>query len=251
MTESHTPGSHTPGSHTPGSRTPRFSLVVPCYNEAASLPELVLRARFTAEAGDGEVVLVDNGSTDDTPEVLARLLDPADDRVRSIRVDPNRGYGWGITSGLAATRAPIVGWTHADLQTDPADALRAVAAMEGAGRVLVKGRRYGRPLADRVFTAGMSVFETVLLRRRLSDINAQPTMFPRELMDSWGDPPLDFSLDLFALYTAAERGYEIRRVPVVFAPRRFGTSSWNVDLAAKRRFIKRTVDFSLALRKQL
>ncbi len=236
----------------PTPRTPAFSLVVPCYNEARSLPELVLRARFTAEAGDGEVVLVDNGSTDDTPQVLARLLDPADDRVRSIRVDPNEGYGWGITSGLAVARAPIVGWTHADLQTDPADALRAVAAMEGVeGPVLVKGRRYGRPVADRVFTAGMSVFETVLLRRRLTDINAQPTMFSRELLDQWGTPPKDFSLDLFAMYTAAERGYEIRRVPVVFAPRRFGSSSWNVDLAAKRKFIKRTVDFSLALRKKL
>ncbi|MFW3171951.1 glycosyltransferase family 2 protein [Geodermatophilus sp. CPCC 206100] len=235
----------------PTPRTPAFSLVIPCYNEARSLPELVLRARFTAEAGDGEVILVDNGSTDDTPAVLARLLDPADDRVRSIRVDPNEGYGWGITSGLAVARGRIVGWTHADLQTDPADALRALAAMEGTERAFVKGRRYGRPAADRVFTAGMSVFETALLRRRLSDINAQPTMFSRELLDEWGTPPKDFALDLFAMYTAAERGFEVRRVPVIFAPRRFGTSSWNVDLAAKRKFIKRTVDFSLALRKNL
>lgn len=232
-------------------RTPTFSLVIPCYNEAASLPELVLRARFTAEAGEGEVILVDNGSTDATPEVLARLLSAGDDRVRSIRVDPNEGYGWGITRGLAVARAPIVGWTHADLQTDPADALRAVAAMDGAPRAFVKGRRYGRPLADRVFTAGMSVFETALLRRPLADINAQPTMFHRALLDEWGTPPRDFALDLFAMYTAAERAFDIRRVPVIFAPRRFGTSSWNVDLAAKRKFIRRTVDFSLALRKQL
>nr|WP_281371468.1 glycosyltransferase family 2 protein [Petropleomorpha daqingensis] len=226
-------------------------MVIPCYNEAASLPELVLRARFTAEAGDGEVILVDNGSTDDTPKVLAELIAPDDPRVRSIRVEPNEGYGWGITSGLAVARGPIVGWTHADLQTDPADALRAVAAMEGTERAFVKGRRYGRPLADRVFTAGMSVFETALLRRHLNDINAQPTMFHRSLLEEWGTAPKDFALDLFAMYTAAERGFEIRRVPVVFAPRRFGTSSWNVDLAAKRKFIRRTVDFSLALRKQL
>lgn len=232
-------------------RTPAFSLVIPCYNEAASLPELVLRARFTAEAGDGEVILVDNGSTDATPEVMARLLSAGDDRVRSIRVDPNEGYGWGITQGLAVARAPIVGWTHADLQTDPADALRAVAAMAGAERAFVKGRRYGRPVADRVFTAGMSVFETALLRRPLADINAQPTMFHRVLLDEWGTPPKDFALDLFAMYTAAERRFDILRVPVIFAPRRFGTSSWNVDLAAKRKFIRRTVDFSLALRKQL
>ena len=97
----------------------------------------------------------------------------------------------------------------------------------------------------------MSAFETALLRTPLTDINAQPTMFSRVLLDEWATPPKDFALDLFAMYTAAERGFTVRRIPVVFAPRRFGTSSWNVDLAAKRKFIRRTVDFSLALRKQL
>jgi hypothetical protein len=96
----------------------------------------------------------------------------------------------------------------------------------------------------------MSVFETALLRTPLNDINAQPTMFTRTLLDEWGTPPKDFALDLFAMYSAAQRGYEIRRVPVVFAPRRYGTSSWNVDLAAKRKFIRRTVDFSLRLRQE-
>ena len=97
----------------------------------------------------------------------------------------------------------------------------------------------------------MSAFETVLLRRPLRDINAQPTLFSRELVDQWGTPPTDFSLDLFALYSAASLGYEIRRVPVIFAPRKWGTSSWNTDFAAKRRFIRRTLDYSLDLRKSL
>jgi hypothetical protein len=46
-------------------------------------------------------------------------------------------------------------------------------------------------------------------------------------------------------------GFEIRRFPVIFAPRKWGTSSWNTDFSAKRRFIRRTVDFSLELRKSL
>jgi len=233
------------------SLVPNFSLVIPCYNEAASLPELALRSRFTAEAGDGEVILVDNGSTDATPEVLSDLIGPNDDRVRSVRVQPNEGYGWGITRGLESARAPIVGWTHADLQTDPADALRAVAAIGGSDKVFAKGRRFGRPAADRIFTAGMSVFESILLQAPLRDINAQPTMFSRSLMKVWGTPPKDFALDLFAMHAAMRHGFQVRRVPVIFAPRRFGTSHWNVDLAAKRKFIRRTVDFSLELRKRL
>lgn len=242
---------------TGGTGSPAFSLVIPCYNEAAGLPELVRRCAYVAAEGGGEVVLVDNGSTDDSAAVLAGLLGPADDPegrdgVRWVRVPVNQGYGFGITSGLAAARAPIVGWTHADLQTDPADVLRALPLFEGdGGPMLVKGRRYGRPVADRVFTAGMSAFETVLLRRPLRDINAQPTLFSRELLDRWGTPPKDFSLDLFALYSAAAHGFGIRRFPVVFAPRKFGTSSWNTDFAAKRRFIRRTLDYSLDLRKSL
>lgn len=247
-----------PGTHTtedPSAVRPTFSLVIPCYNEAAGLAELVRRCAYVAAEGEGEVVLVDNGSTDTSSGVLEELLGRAGGAGRSgvrwVSVPVNQGYGFGITSGLAAARAAIVGWTHADLQTDPADVLRALHLFEAGDRVMVKGRRYGRPVADRVFTAGMSAFETVLLRRRLQDINAQPTLFHRELLDLWGDPPKDFSLDLFALWAAGEHGFRTSRFPVVFAPRRWGASSWNTDFRAKRKFIERTVDFSLQLRKRL
>lgn len=230
---------------------PTFSLVIPCYNEARSLPELADRAAFVARRGGGEVILVDNGSTDETPELMPELVRTSEG-VQTVRVEENRGYGFGITSGLAHARGRFVGWTHADLQTDPADVLRVLPTLESTeGPVFAKGRRFGRDIGDRVFTVGMSVFESALLRTRLSDINAQPTIFSRELLDEWGPPPTDFSLDLFAYYRAKRLGFRVVRFPVVFAPRRFGTSSWNVDLAAKRRFIRRTVDFSLRLRRTL
>jgi hypothetical protein len=76
-------------------------------------------------------------------------------------------------------------------------------------------------------------------------------MFSRALLERWGTPPDDFALDLFALYKARELGFVVRRFPVIFAPRKFGTSSWNTDFAAKRKFIKRTIDFSLSLRRSL
>jgi glycosyltransferase involved in cell wall biosynthesis len=230
--------------------TPSFSLVIPCYNEAASLPELVERSRFVAQQGNGEVILVDNGSTDETPRILEELLPSTNGLVRSIRVEVNEGYGFGIVSGLRAALAPVIGWTHADLQTDPADVLRALPAFsELDGPIFVKGRRFGRAAGDRFFTAGMSVFETVLFQRPLSDIYGQPTLFHRELMDEWGEAPKDFALDLFATLNAKKRRYRIVRFPVIFAPRKYGTSSWNIDLAAKRKFIKRTVTYSLAMRR--
>lgn len=232
-----------------------LSLVIPCYNEARNLPLLVKRIgeSFPKDAS-AEVILVDNGSTDASPSVLSELL-AGQSRIRSIRVPKNQGYGYGILQGLAAAKGDFLGWTHADLQTDPADALRALDLIQRQPLPLciyAKGIRYGRPLNDSVFTAGMSAFETALLRTPLWDINAQPNIFPRHFYEVVAaDAPHDFSLDLY-FYQAAKRfGLSVRRFPVRFGERAHGTSHWNIDWKSKVKFIKRTVNYSLQLRSAL
>lgn len=227
----------------------KLSLVIPCYNEAANLPVLLLRCADLAKAGDVEVLLVDNGSTDDSPRVLAELL-PNYPACRSVRVEENRGYGLGILTGLRVARGDILGWTHADMQTDPLDARHGLALFERHGEgIFVKGRRYGRPYGDVVFMIGMSVFETLLLGRPLWDINAQPTLFSRAFFETWRDAPHDFSLDLFAYYQAKRMNLPVYRFPVRFGDRTHGVSHWNFSTAAKWKFIRRTIDFSVQLRK--
>jgi glycosyltransferase involved in cell wall biosynthesis len=231
----------------------KLTLVIPCYNEAKNLPLLVGRIRESFRRTDVEVVLVDNGSTDDSPQVLKQLL--AEEKgIRSLRVEVNRGYGFGILSGLRATDAEYIGWCHADMQTDPADALRALEVIESQpdlAPVYVKGKRYGRPFSDVFFTVGMSLFETLFLRTPLWDVNAQPNIFPRTFFESWINPPADFSLDLFAFYQARVSRLKVVRIPVYFGKRAHGVSHWNVNWAAKWKFIKRTLDFSFKLRRSL
>ena len=228
-----------------------FSLIIPCYNEAKNLPLLLERCRRLVSQPGVEVVLVDNGSTDDSPAVLQALL-PSYPGCRSVRVEQNQGYGFGILAGLKNATGDILGWTHADMQTDPQDALRGLELFEKHGlNCFVKGRRYGRPLADVAFTIGMSFFETMLLAKPLWDINAQPTMFSRQFFETWREPPHDFSLDLFAYYQARVAGLEVHRFPVLFGARAHGVSHWNVNWTSKWKFIRRTVDFSLELRRSL
>jgi glycosyltransferase involved in cell wall biosynthesis len=230
----------------------RLSLVIPCYNEAANLPLLLPRCANVTRSGNCEVILVDNGSTDNSPDVLTRLL-PDFPGCRSVRVETNQGYGFGILAGLRAAQGEILAWTHADMQTDPTDALVGLelfAAGQDA-KIFVKGRRYGRPIADTAFTVGMSVFETLLLGKRLWDINAQPTMFPRAFFESWRNPPHDFSLDLYAYYQARRAGMTVKRFPVLFGERAHGSSHWNVDWKSKVKFIRRTLDYSFRLRREM
>jgi glycosyltransferase involved in cell wall biosynthesis len=230
-----------------------LSLVIPCYNEADNLPLLVDRCALVfAGRDDVEVILVDNGSTDRTPELLPELLAPHG-VIRSVRVPVNEGYGHGILTGLRAAEGRVLAWTHADLQTDPADALVGLERFARAAdpeRLLVKGHRSGRPVTDLVFTWGMAAFETALLRTPMWDINAQPTMFPASFFATWQDPPKDFSLDLFAYYTAVKAGFVIERIPVYFGARAHGISRWNVNWQAKVKFIRRTVDFSLKMARE-
>jgi glycosyltransferase involved in cell wall biosynthesis len=229
----------------------KFSLVIPCYNEAANLHLLLERCRKLIEHQNIEVLLVDNGSTDETPQVLQSLL-PAYPGCKSVRLDENQGYGFGILAGLNASTGDILGWTHADMQTDPMDILIGLKIFEENGlSVFVKGRRYDRPLSDVVFTVGMSFFETFLLAKPLWDINAQPTMFSRQFFESWSYPPHDFSLDLYAYYKAKVAKIAVHRFPVLFGHRAHGVSHWNVNWTGKWKFICRTVDFSLKLKKKV
>jgi glycosyltransferase involved in cell wall biosynthesis len=227
----------------------RLSLIIPCYNEADSLPSLLERCQHLISLTNVEVILVDNGSTDKSSELLKQLL-PRYPGCSSIRVEHNRGYGHGILVGLQAARGEILAWTHADLQTDPQDALRGLKLFDEFGdNIFVKGRRYGRPFFDVIFTLGMSVFETLLLARPMFDINAQPTMFSRKFLEKWKFPPEDFSLDLYAYFQARKCYLEVRRLPVRFGSRVYGTSHWNVNWKSKWKFIRRTVKFSLHLKK--
>jgi glycosyltransferase involved in cell wall biosynthesis len=233
--------------------TPLLTVVIPCYNEARNIPLLLARFAEKLDRPDVELLLVNNGSQDDSAAVLADTL-PHYPFARTVLVPVNKGYGFGILSGLANTTAPYIGWTHADMQTDPYDLIRAMHILEKANwptDLYVKGNRKGRPLFDDVFTMGMSLYETVYLGAPLWDINAQPNIFHRSFYERWDNPPHDFSLDLYAYYMAHHLRLRLQRFPVRFPERIHGTSSWNTGLAAKKKFIRRTLLFSKELKQRL
>ena len=228
----------------------KLSIVIPCYNEADSLPNLVAEINTAMDRNDVEVILVNDGSRDDSARVLEQLTRNSP-YIRTITNATNQGYGGAILAGLMAGKGTYLGWMHGDLQTPFKDALlalRKIESLHDPEDIYVKGLRKGRSLFDRFFTLGMSVFETFLLRRRLFDINAQPNIFHRRFFASWQEPPRDFSLDLYALFIARSRGMKIIRIPVIFPPRQYGHSTWNLGFTSRLKFIRRTVRYSLELR---
>jgi glycosyltransferase involved in cell wall biosynthesis len=233
----------------------KLSIIIPCYNEEKNIPLLIEKFREVISiAGDDiELVIVNNGSTDSTEEVLKELL-LVNKFAVCIKIDKNIGYGNGILQGLLNAKGEYLSWTHADLQTDPSDILKAFKLLkkqEFPIKTFIKGRRKGRPLIDQFFTISMSIFESVLMRKLLWDINAQPNMFHRDFFSTWASTPDDFSFDLYVYYLAIHNKLNIKRFDVIFPERLYGHSTWNFGLKSKYKFIKRTIKFSFSLKKDL
>ena len=229
----------------------QFSLVIPCFNEAKNIPLLLERCKKFSNDNTIEVIIVNNGSTDNTNQVLSELL-PLYPNFRKINVKKNIGYGFGIIQGLKSAKGSVLGWTHADMQTDPNDFLEGIIFFKKFGEnIFVKGKRYGRPFGDTFFTIGMSIFESILLGTKLWDINAQPTIFSKGFFHSLKNPPNDFSLDLYFYYKAIQSNLKIYRFPVLFGERAHGVSHWNVDFSSKLKFIRRTINYSFKLKKYI
>ena len=131
----------------------KLSIVVPCYNEAKNIPLILSGFDKAIKRNDIEVVLVNNGSTDDSKMIFEELL-PKYTFARLVNVIENKGYGFGILSGLEQAKGEYIGWTHADMQTDPKDVVRALEIIENGNEsttVYVKGDRKGRPFFDQFF----------------------------------------------------------------------------------------------------
>jgi len=232
----------------------QLSIVVPCFNEAMNIPLLLEKFKDVIHTNHIQVVLVNNGSHDDSYEVLKKLSSKFD-FLKVVNIRKNIGYGHGIKTGLEQADGEYIGYTHADMQTDPGDTIRAFEIINNDKNpklLFIKGSRKKRPLVDNFFTIGMSIFESLYLRTRLWDINAQPNVFHKSFYHKVGNEcPNDFSLDLYFLYRAKKLNFNVKRFSVFFPARIHGNSSWNTGFSARWKFIKRTFSFSVTLKKEL
>ena len=232
---------------------PELSIIIPCFNEVENIPSLVKKLK-TIQNNNIEIILVDNGSSDNTRNILSKELSNQKKLLRSLSIDQNIGYGHGIMSGVKEASGDVIAWTHADLQTDPIDIMNAFLLYKKNSnykKYILKGKRVGRNLFDNVFTFGMSTISSLLMGIKLSDINAQPKMFHRSFLENIKNAPDDFSLDLFFLFQAKVKGYGIIEYPVTFGKRIHGESKGGGTIKGKIKLIRRTWNYMVKLKQEI
>ena len=240
-------------------KNPLLSIVIPCFNEAENVILVINRFQeLMREYPDlnFEVLIIDGSSTDGTQDILKKHVTSLDTRRFKLILQTQRGgYGKDIMAALSCAGGDVLCWTHADMQTDPADVLRAFRLYLHFDdqKILIKGKRKNRRIIEAFFTFGMQIVVWLVLKTYLDDINAQPKMFSRQFYQDYllDNPPDDFSLDLFAMYKAEKAHYKIKTLPVYFARRLYGEAKGGGSFQGRFRLIKRTFAYIFKLKEQL
>lgn len=231
----------------------KLSVVLPCYNEAANLPELIEAYRLAMAGLDhAELILVDNGSTDNTAKVLAmeqRKHNPF--ALKIVTVEGNKGYGDGIMKGLSEAGGEYLAWSHSDLQCSPDDVIRlydAVIQRPEPRRCFGKGFRISRRGAPAIFTRLQAILSRIILGYDLSEINAQPKLFHRDFIREFRVPPAGFELDIYAYFKAARKNMDVVNIDVHFHKRKAGESKWAYSFLSRLSFMIENFFYLLKLR---
>jgi glycosyltransferase involved in cell wall biosynthesis len=183
-----------------------------------------------AEGYDLDVVLVDDGSTDDSWDEIRRLA-TADPRVTGLRFRRNFGKAAALSAGFAQSRGELVMTLDSDLQDDPHEIPRFVAEMENNLDVLsgwkkVRHDPWHKVLPSRVFNWLVSTLTGV----KLHDHNCGMKCYRREVFK---EVRLYGELHRFVPVLAAARGFRVGEITIDHRPRRFGQSKYGFT-----RFIK-------------
>lgn len=235
----------------------KLSIIIPCYNEADNIALICSELNLIlAKHPYVEMILVNNGSTDNSKNVFNEVLSNNlfANNYKIVDVPVNKGYGFGILSGLSQATADVLAWTHADMQTDPIDIITAYKEYlkYNDNTVFVKGNRQQRALGPAFFTWGMGVIASLALKQNLTDIGAQPKLFSRNFYITYlkDKAPYDFSLDLYAQYWAKKEG-KIIEIPVIFKTRLHGEAKGGGSLKTRLKVSKRVFNFIFEMRKNL
>jgi dolichol-phosphate mannosyltransferase len=213
-----------------------ITAVIPVYNERESLQSLHAEIVETAEAHglDMEVIFVDDGSTDGSWTAIAEMT-RKDVRVRGIRLRRNFGKAAALSAGFRAARGDIIVTLDADLQDDPHEIPRFLAALENGLDVVSGWKRVRHDPWHKVWPSRVfNFFVSWLTGVRLHDHNCGMKCYRAAI---FREVRLYGELHRFIPVLAAARGYRVGEIEINHRPRRFGQSKYGV-----RRFVKGFLD---------
>ncbi|HEY4733406.1 MAG TPA: glycosyltransferase family 2 protein [Gemmatimonadaceae bacterium] len=203
---------------------PDVSVLVPAKDEAENLPLFMKQAQdaFGSAGHRYEVVVIDDGSDDDTWNVLQRLSGEYP-FLHSVRHASRRGIADALRTGYLHSRGKVLVFYPADLQYKPEDIPRLVAPILAGESDMVAGYKEGK--YEKAFVSGIyNRLSRSLFKVSVRDLNSVKA-YRREVMDALPDRP---DWHRYMVVMAAANGFSLSEVPVPLYPRNAGASKFGI-----------------------
>jgi glycosyltransferase involved in cell wall biosynthesis len=211
-----------------------LSLIIPVYNEAKNLPLLYDSIQQTLKANKNiwEVIFVDDGSMDDSFDVLRSLVEKDPEHVRVVAFRRNFGQTAAITAGIDHAQGEIIVLMDADLQNDPADIPMLLAKLDD-GYDLVSGWRKDRKDNRLTRTIPSNIANGIIswvTGVHLHDYGCTLKAYRREALEGFR---LYGEMHRFIPVFAHSVGAKITEIPVQHHERKFGKANYGLDRTLK------------------
>jgi glycosyltransferase involved in cell wall biosynthesis len=198
-----------------------LTVVIPVYNEAGNIKEIIRRVQSQQLAN--EIVVVDDGSTDGTRDILKEL--DGRDNLRVILHDRNQGKGAAVVTGMRAARGDILLIQDADLEYDPRDYPHMLQPIQEEIADVVYGSRFlGGPRRVAMFwhmvaNKLLTVMTNILYNTILTDMETGYKVFRRDVIEGMTIKARRFDFEPEFTAKVLKRRYRIFEVPITFNPR--------------------------------
>ena len=221
----------------------KLSVIVPIFNERNTVVEIMRRMRVVELPIEREFILVDDGSSDGTRQVLAQL---GDSTVKVVNHTANRGKGAAIRTGLEHVTGDLVLIQDADLEYDPEDWPKLLAPIFRGRATVVYGSRFTGERRNMLFLHWMgnrvlSLVTNILYNTTLSDMETCYKLFDRQVFDGITIRSNRFDFEPEITAKVLRKGVRIYEVPISYSGREFHEGkkiTWRDGFAALYALVK-------------
>jgi glycosyltransferase involved in cell wall biosynthesis len=207
----------------------RITAFFPAYNDAPTLPDLINKAFhvLSTSACDFEVIVINDGSSDETGLVLETLRQSHGERLRVITHERNRGYGGALRSGIAAASKDLVFYTDSDGQYDVGELPLLLERLEPHVGLVNGYKRVRRDPWHRIWIGSLyNRFARVLFRIRLRDVDCDFRLMRRSVLERIHLSSTSGTICVEMVRKIEMSGCGIVEVPVSHYPRLHGSSQF-------------------------
>lgn len=203
----------------------KLSIVLPCYNEEATIEEVIIQALsiIPQYCANYELIVVNDGSTDRSAEILSCLALKYDN-IKVISHKENKGYGAALASGFKNSTKEFIFYTDADGQLNLYEIEKFLPYAE-SDRVIIGYREERKDSMMRIFASrAYHLLIRFIFNLRVKDVNCPFKLFPTKLFDKIKINSKFFFVDTEILLKAKRRGYRIKEIGISHLPRPAGKS---------------------------